>query len=97
MLVENLCCQVAAGGGQRTAQYQRYCEGGWIFFMTLQLQKPEGSAVLEKVQVESVFTDLGNGDFYTGKGWKLVTYRTRKKAPVPPRVFLVAESVQLYI
>lgn len=66
----------------------------WIFFMTLQPQKPEGSAVLKKVQVDSVFTELGNEDFSTGKGWKLVTSGTKAAALAPPRVILVAECVQ---
>jgi len=51
--------------------------------MTLQLQKPEGSPVLKEVQAESVFTELGNGDSYTGKVWKAVTSSTRKTAPAP--------------
>ena len=69
----------------------------WVFFMTLQLQKPEGSAILKKSQEESVFTELGNRDSHTGKGWQLVTSDTRRKASAPPRVTLVAESVQPYI
>lgn len=51
---------------------------------TKTLQEPENTQLHRQRSIQSVLTRLRKGDSHNGKGWKLVTSGTRRKAAAPP-------------
>ena len=77
MLVEEL--QEEVGSLQGIRDYEKEDR---IFSKTL--QEPEHPTAQTEEHSESVLMGWGKGDSHDGKGWKLVTSGTRRKAAAPP-------------
>lgn len=67
---------------QGTRENEKEREMDRIFLETLQLQSHEPKV---ETQTESVPSRMVSGNLEEGKGWKLVTFGTNKRALVPPQ------------